>query len=473
MAIYNAYLEGAEREAAILEMELDNQYDKLLLLYEISCKEVEQVKKDLELKVFRENGTYDDLEYLISEAEAQAAQDQGNVLTEIFNWFRRLFNTIITGIKNLFSTNKVDPNTQVEMVEDPNEQTQNKVFNSIMNTINSAQDENSILGLPKMLAGAIAAVAAGATIGGIFVLNRAGKKKKTTVKEVQAEDNAIAKNATKAITAIDQLEGLRNKFANVPMIGQIIVSITDTCTNYLKPIATFFKDKSDYLQELIKSAGAVAAPVVQGVKDAAGNVVNTVKGAVGGNNANIATNNTATPQQGAVADTVKGAQLNSGRNGIVATVIDAGKTRKINLTGDGKVTNAEDKQAISPAIRQLVEGSPAVAGAVQRYKKGQELLAKKNTNPQPATQPAPANNTQPQANTTQPAKESIDVEELNLGDMYAFETTDDGFIISINTVIECPEDYLTTTQSIFGIIAEQEAAEDPEFEELQKLFSEL
>lgn len=462
MAIYNAYLEGAEREAAIFNMEINNQYEKLSLLYEMSCMELDQVKKDIELKVFKESGTYDDYEYLISEAEAQAAQDQGSILIQIFDWFRNLLNKIITGIKNFFTGNKVDPNADVEVIDDPNAQKQTGVFNEIMKTINGAQDQNGVLGLPTALSGVLTAVAAGATIGGIFMLNRAAKKKKAKAKDVIAEENACSKNAAAMLDGINKLDKVKESLQGVPVIGQIITTITDVCGNYLKPIATFFMEKSSYLQEVLKTAG-------QTVKDVAGNVKNAV---TGGKPADA----TATPAapadgQAAGASAVKTATLNTSKTGIVASVNENGKPRKINLTGEGVITNAEDKQPISPALKQLIEGSPQVAEAKARYAKAKELLAKKAQQSTTASPAQPAGNQT--ATPAAPAKESFEEFQMELGDDYTLEMVDDDIVININTVIECPEDYLSTTQSIFGMIAEEEAAEDPELDELQKLFEEL
>ena len=132
--------------------------------------------------------------------------------------------------------------------------------------------------------------------------------------------------------------------------------------------------------------------------------------------------------------------------------------RKVYLNKDGKVTGSGDGKPIPANAKSIIEGSEAVRNAAARITKAAEKTAMKNS---------------PNAQMTQSNEAAEDL-RLELGDSYTVEIAEDDMIdVIINEAFDVPEDYLTTTQSIFGIIAEQEAAEDPEFEELQKLFSEL
>ena len=72
--IYNGYLTGFERELAIEDAEIDNTFSRFDTMWEMVNLEYEQNIRDAELKVFKENGTYDDLLYLYQEAENAAAE---------------------------------------------------------------------------------------------------------------------------------------------------------------------------------------------------------------------------------------------------------------------------------------------------------------------------------------------------------------------------------------------------------------
>lgn len=448
MAIYNAYLEGAEREAAILEMEFDNQYEKLSMLYEMSLMELNQVKKDLELKVFKESGTYDDLEYLISEAEEQTAQDQKNILSQILDWFSRTIQKMVTSIKNFFTGAKnVPDDSEVDAPEEFFDADKDGKASSILKMLQGI-DENTAPNFFETSLGKILGV--GVAAGSIFVINRAvSKSKKVKAKAIKDEVKKAEGLEGQLNAVVGKIKQVLENASNLPVIGQFCTTAKGVLDNTVKPISDWLQDKINWGAELLKTN-----PVVQ-------NVANAVTGNKAGT-APAATNTAA-----AGPDQVKSATLNSSKTGIVATVSENGKTRKINLNGDGVITNAEDKQPISPALKQLVEGSSQVAGAKERFNKAKELLAKKNQ----ATA-APAAGTQTQTATPAPGKEFAE-DSLDFGDDYTLEVTDDGFFINIIPVLEMPEDYLSTTQSIFGMIAEEEASEDPELEELQKLFSEF
>jgi hypothetical protein len=162
MAIYNAYLEGADREAAILDMELNNQYDKLSMLFEMSLMELDQVKRDIELKVFKESGTYDDLEYLISEAEAQVAQDQTNIISQILQWFANAIQTLFTNIKNFFTGAKNIPDdteVQVEMNDG-----EDGMFGEITKILDNVANMDGKITLDNVLKVALSGVAGGGAI---------------------------------------------------------------------------------------------------------------------------------------------------------------------------------------------------------------------------------------------------------------------------------------------------------------------
>lgn len=102
MSLYNEYLSGAEREAAIMVAESDAQYAKLNVLFEAVEGTLNANMLVAEAKVFAENGTYDDLEMLYREAAEEAVQKKQGVLASIVNAIGELFSKIANFISTKF-----------------------------------------------------------------------------------------------------------------------------------------------------------------------------------------------------------------------------------------------------------------------------------------------------------------------------------------------------------------------------------
>ena len=94
--IYMEYLEGEDRDYYIEQSKNLNDMNKGFALLEMVHMQYEQMCKDAELKVLTEGGTYDDLEYLYSEAEAANQEQQDGVLKQIWsaivNFFKGIWN---------------------------------------------------------------------------------------------------------------------------------------------------------------------------------------------------------------------------------------------------------------------------------------------------------------------------------------------------------------------------------------------
>lgn len=102
MDLYNEYLTGAEREAAIIVAESDAQFAKLNVLFEAVEGTMNANMLVAEAKVFAEGGTYDDLEMLYKEAAEEAAQKKQGVLASIVNAVGSLFSKIANFITSKF-----------------------------------------------------------------------------------------------------------------------------------------------------------------------------------------------------------------------------------------------------------------------------------------------------------------------------------------------------------------------------------
>ena len=109
-------LTGFEREIAIESAKMDISMQKLDALYEAVDANLQANYKEAELKVYAENGTYDDLAMLYMEAENDAAEKKGGILSSLFNAIVTFCSSIINGIKNIFkksSGNKSVPQDTV------------------------------------------------------------------------------------------------------------------------------------------------------------------------------------------------------------------------------------------------------------------------------------------------------------------------------------------------------------------------
>ena len=95
-------LTGLEREFVIESTKLDISMDKLNVLYEAVCSTLNANYREAELKVYAESGTYDDLAMLYMEAENDAVEKKGGILSSLFNAILNFCSSIINGIKNIF-----------------------------------------------------------------------------------------------------------------------------------------------------------------------------------------------------------------------------------------------------------------------------------------------------------------------------------------------------------------------------------
>ena len=222
----------------------------------------------------------------------------------------------------------------------------------------------------------------------------------------------------------------------------------------------------------------IAQKAADAVNDGIDKVSNAVNNAVnnnqqGGNQA--ATNNNAagqnnTQQNNAAPQNVS-VTGHSHRNG-KATV-------SFKLSNGGELKYDVNKGAILSKPKNVDDNTAnniitSQKGVIDTIKAELEKLKQQNV-----ANNAPKNNTQqnngaPQNNTTPPAgKESAD--SFTIGDLIFESAGDDDWNITYNRVIDIEEatNYISTTQSIFGMIAEEEANDDPELLELQELFAGL
>ena len=116
-ALYNEYLTGAEREAAIIVAESDAQFAKLNILLESVDATLKANMLVAEAKVLAENGTYDDLTMLYKEATAEATEKKRGIIATIINAIGTLFSKIGNFLNSKFGKQLENLNNIPETVE--------------------------------------------------------------------------------------------------------------------------------------------------------------------------------------------------------------------------------------------------------------------------------------------------------------------------------------------------------------------
>lgn len=95
-------LTGFEREFAIESAKTDIAFQKLDALYEAVDATLKANYMEAELKVYAENGTYDDLATLYTEAESEASEKKGSIIGSMLKALGTFFDKLKKAILSIF-----------------------------------------------------------------------------------------------------------------------------------------------------------------------------------------------------------------------------------------------------------------------------------------------------------------------------------------------------------------------------------
>lgn len=95
-------LTGFEREFAIESAKTDIAFQKLDALYEAVDATLKANYMEAELKVYAENGTYDDLATLYTEAESEASEKKGSIIGSMLKALGAFFDKLKKAILSIF-----------------------------------------------------------------------------------------------------------------------------------------------------------------------------------------------------------------------------------------------------------------------------------------------------------------------------------------------------------------------------------
>lgn len=276
MSIYNAYLTGEERELAVQEAVINNEYAKYCTLFEMVCLQQEQMERDAELKVFSESGTYDDLAYLIEAAAEEVAEKKDGIIKKIIGAIKSLINTVINKVKSFFGKG-LDDNAEIEVPKDAVEKhgliakAKSEISAGVANVKSGKYGEaagNFAKGVLPILG--IGAGATAAAVGaGVLI-----KKKVSEVKQMQQEESDQCSLLKTAIDAIESKLGVIKDFkivqsalteikkvvdfinTNINNFGKAVTKAAGDVANSAKETASNLKGKAEELAGKLKGGEA-------------------------------------------------------------------------------------------------------------------------------------------------------------------------------------------------------------------------
>ena len=277
--IFNSYLTGEERAEAIEESKYDLIFSRADMLFEMVELRLAQNIKEAEFKVFSENGTYDDYQYYIEEAEAEAAQKKQSILGTIWNAIKKLIKTIGEKLASI-KVDAGDENTEVEIEEDAI--TDN---NAIAGALTSLKDASTAVNSnnPDPIAKAnsiakIAGIIGGITIGagaaaGVAV--KMVKKKKGELMGLKKTAEAALSDANNVATAADSLADTIDTGADV---GEAIAG-KNKASEGAKKVANAARELgSNIYNKIVKPIAEIVKKLARAIGTKAKDVGNKVLG---------------------------------------------------------------------------------------------------------------------------------------------------------------------------------------------------
>ena len=245
MSIYNDYLTGIEREYEIESFSLENEFNKYNTLFEMTDLQLTQMYNDAETKVFSEGGTYDDLTFLYTEADAEVSGKRQSILSSIFSAITKFFTAIGEKIKKIFSKDSGSDDEVVQAPADLQEKT---------NKFKQGVDKASA-GLAKLKSGDMSGaldilkaakipllLAAGATAGTIAY--KKGALKKMADEMGKAKDKLFGLFKSTKSTVENETDTQKQGQAKEALgIFQKLLSYGNDVTNTLTVSITKVKDK--------------------------------------------------------------------------------------------------------------------------------------------------------------------------------------------------------------------------------------
>jgi len=117
MSICYECLTEFERSVMIENSKINNEYDKLQTMYEMTCLQLSQIEKEIEHKVFSESGTYDDFSFLLQEATEEVVEKKKGIIQRILDAIKRFFDKL-AGKSNDIKSANIGPDEMINVPHD-------------------------------------------------------------------------------------------------------------------------------------------------------------------------------------------------------------------------------------------------------------------------------------------------------------------------------------------------------------------
>ena len=287
--ILYSYLDDNEKEFAACESAFDIEMDKLELAYEYTNRMQSIHMAQSELKVMNESGTFADLEYLYTEANAEATGKKENIFARMFKAIANFFSNIAEKISSIFTkkakdevdgmikSGEIKPSETVQVEGNPEETL--KFIDSIKKKVNNLKGkafnkrykvtdadleeadkiEKEISGKKKALIAVVTTVSVAALSAvGITI----GKKAKDNADEAQEDANKLdGENLIGNDKSNPAGDGTREKLLSKikGILSQIAGMLSTTGKNVTGVFGKLFKKKNK--KEKPESQGSGKKPV--------------------------------------------------------------------------------------------------------------------------------------------------------------------------------------------------------------------
>ena len=261
-ALYNEYLTGADREVACIIAESDAQFAKLNVLLESVNANLEANMLMAEAKVLTENGTYDDLTTLYTEANTEADGKKQNIFAKMLEAVGRFFASIGRFFTEKFGKDTMDNMPENVTVDGGFPEAMNafeKAWATLKSGINKIKTGNILEGIKDILkAVAPATIVIGATAAAATVvvkrddINNWLKSLKEKQAEVNTSVNSAQKLLTAGSTALSVVTGGESN--NEGGDKNIFQKAIDVLRGYGKKILEFIKKISGWIGEKVSGA---------------------------------------------------------------------------------------------------------------------------------------------------------------------------------------------------------------------------
>ena len=199
--IFKSYLSEEERDIAIEESTYKIQMAKLNAMYEMVDKNLELNILEAEAKVLTESGTYDDLDYLYEEANAEAAKKKEGIIAKIVGVVKTIWGKITSAITNLLSKcGIIKDEVEVDANDEKRMNALNAVWGKVKQVLNFVRNNGG------KIAVSIAVLGTG-IIAGLELFGKEGGKVKKPSSVVKGWIQNIKSKAGEVTSALSSAGG--------------------------------------------------------------------------------------------------------------------------------------------------------------------------------------------------------------------------------------------------------------------------